>query len=120
MGIDASAKMVELAKQNNKKYLKTNLKIEQMGIEDLTKTNIKFDILFAINSIIMPDIKKIEDCFLNIRQCLNEGGLFIGVFPSIESYREEYQYTYLKELDENTNEEEVKKLTNQKMEVVIS
>ena len=43
------------------------------------------DVAIAINSLVMPDVRKIERTLRAIRACLRPGGVFLGIVPSLDA-----------------------------------
>ena len=118
--IDFSSEMLSKAKTRVSSLpLRKNQNISFQKI-DLTKSNYSlkcsFDIAFSINSIIEPDIIKTEKIFSNILSSLRGPRIFIGVFPAIESFYEEYHYSYLKFRKQKYSHEKASQLTDISLE----
>ena len=81
-GSDFSAKMVEKAREGNKKY--DNVEVRKEDIRRI-KHNEEFDVVIAVNSIIMPSHSDAKRCFCNIYKALKKGGECFVIAPSMES-----------------------------------
>lgn len=101
--IDFSKKMIDAAKEKYSTY--PNIKFEQADIRELTKLGFKFDIAISINSILHPSFEDIKKSFNEIYNSLNEGGTFIGIFPSMESILYNFMLLYEREYHKYNDEE---------------
>jgi SAM-dependent methyltransferase len=45
----------------------------------------RHDVAVAVNSLVMPDVRDIDRALTAIRACLRDGGVFMGVVPSIDA-----------------------------------
>lgn len=45
----------------------------------------QLDVVVAVNSIVMPDVRLIDRTLRAIRACLRPGGLFLGVVPAMDA-----------------------------------
>lgn len=104
--IDFSPKMIEKAKDNNRQL--DNISFEVMDMTKLDKLNSKYDIAIAVNSIIMPEIEKVDKSFNNIYNLLNQGGKFFCVLPSMEVYAYQALLIANKELSKTKNYAKIK------------
>lgn len=58
---------------------------ETRAMHDLDDYAGQFDVVVAINSVVMPDVRDIDRTLRAIRASLRPGGLFLGVMPSIDA-----------------------------------
>lgn len=82
--VDFSEGMINKARSRNKKF--ENVNFEVADITHLEELGENYDIAVSINSIIMPDIEKINLSFDNVNKILKNGGKFFCVLPSMEVY----------------------------------
>jgi SAM-dependent methyltransferase len=54
-------------------------------MHDLDDLAGRFDVAFAVNSIVMPDTRDIDRTLAAIRGCLKPGGRLVGVVPAIDA-----------------------------------
>ena len=57
----------------------------QRPMHDLDDLCGQLDVAVAINSLVMPDVRLIDQTLKSIRTSLKPGGLFLGVVPSIDT-----------------------------------
>jgi SAM-dependent methyltransferase len=58
---------------------------ETRAMHDLDDYAGQFDVVVAINSLVMPDVREIDRTLRAIRTSLRPGGQFLGVLPSIDA-----------------------------------
>lgn len=58
---------------------------ETRAMHDLDDYAGQFDVVVAINSLVMPDVRVIDRTLRAIRASLRPGGQFLGVLPSIDA-----------------------------------
>lgn len=95
--VDFSEKMLETAKQRHGEY--QNISFWQSDMRLLTTLGITADVIIAVNSVLMPSFGEVNTALVEINATLRKGGIFIGIFPSMESvlyncmlvYEREYQ-----------------------------
>jgi SAM-dependent methyltransferase len=83
LGIDWSANMLHRAKEIATRY--KNIRLLQMDARSLSILKIQFDVVFSINSINFPDDFVIELILKEIFKSLRWNGLFIAIFPAIDT-----------------------------------
>ncbi len=96
IGVDFSSKMVEISK--NVSVDLSNVEVLKKDLRDLREFQNKFDVAVSVNSIIMPDLADIDRSFSQIFNSLKPGGIFLGIFPSIESDIYRAMLTYEREI----------------------
>jgi len=62
-----------------------HVSFETRAMHDLDDYAGRFDVVVAINSIVMPDVREIDRTLGAIRASLKPGGLFLGILPSIDA-----------------------------------
>ncbi|AGA31425.1 class I SAM-dependent DNA methyltransferase [Singulisphaera acidiphila] len=58
---------------------------ETRAMHDLDDFAGQFDVVVAINSLVMPDVREIDRTLRAIRASLRPGGQFLGVLPSMDA-----------------------------------
>lgn len=104
--IDFSDKMLEIAKEKNQEY--KNIIFEKEDIKRLTKLDLKLDVAIAINSILHPHFEDVNKSIKQIYDSLNDNGIFIAIFPSMESSI--YNFTLIYEREYKKYKDEKKAL----------
>jgi len=92
--IDFSKEMLKKAKENNSYK---NVKYILHDIRKLSELNLKLDMAIAVNSILHPSVDDVDKSLKEILKSLKEGGLFIGIFPSMEAIIHQFQLVYTRE-----------------------
>ncbi|MFC1685612.1 class I SAM-dependent methyltransferase [Nanoarchaeota archaeon] len=110
--IDFSKKMIE----NAKKKKSSNVKFYQQDLRKLSKLGINFDVAIAVNSILPPDFKDVDKIFSEIYNSLNNSGIFMGIFPSMEAIIYHFQLVYERELANSKDDEKAIKKTKKMVE----
>ena len=82
VAIDFSPDMIELAKK--KEFPNVLCMVKDMT--DLKEFREKFDVAVSVNSILAPDVVKIDKIIKEIFNCLKPGGRLFVIIPAIESY----------------------------------
>lgn len=54
-------------------------------MHDLDDLAGRLDVAVAVNSLVMPDVRQIEQTLRAVRQALRPGGLFLGVLPAMDA-----------------------------------
>jgi SAM-dependent methyltransferase len=83
VAIDFSEEMLTLAREKYKTL--PNVTFICADMRELTKHGLTFDIAIAVNSMLHTDPRQIHKTFQEIFNSLQEGGLFLGVFPAAEA-----------------------------------
>jgi ubiquinone/menaquinone biosynthesis C-methylase UbiE len=104
--IDFSKEMIKKAKQKNNF---PNVNYEIANLANLRKYKNKFNIALSINSLLTPNINKINKQLKQIYSVLKPGGTFIAILPAMEIYI--YQAQLLKQ---NNKSQKLKSYTNKK------
>lgn len=80
--VDYSPEMIKKAKEDYGKYKNINFLVRD--IKNLHNLN-KFDVVVSVNSILDPSFKNLTKIFSEINKITKQGGLFLGIFPSMDS-----------------------------------
>jgi ubiquinone/menaquinone biosynthesis C-methylase UbiE len=80
---DFSDKMISLAKKNNAGP--GNISFGRADMRMLSKTGMRFDVIFAINSILHSKTADVRKALAEIYKSIKPAGQLIGIFPSMES-----------------------------------
>ena len=112
--IDFSEKMLETARQKHGE--RKNILFEQADIRELGKLGLKLDIAIASNSILHPHFEDVNRTLQEIRQSLNDGGLFIGIFPSMEALLYNFMLVYEREFQKSRDEKKAQEATRRIVE----
>jgi SAM-dependent methyltransferase len=57
----------------------------ERGMHELDDFAGKLDVAVAVNSLVMPNVRMIDQTLISIRKCLRAEGIFMGVVPSIDA-----------------------------------
>lgn len=103
--LDGSAGMLKQAQAKANSFLQQQTQFQDRKLdyvhtcmEKLGELNRQWDVIIAVNSLITPDFKHLENTFQGLRHCLNEQGRAFIIVPSMESIWEEFRFTYQQEL----------------------
>ena len=66
----------------------------------------QIDVAVAVNSLVMPDVRVIDQTLRAIRASLREGGLFLGVVPAMDAIHYHTMLLMDKALDRGETPEE--------------
>lgn len=111
LAIDFSEKMIEKAKQVEKK----NVEFHIQDLRNLEGFKEKFDVAVSVNSIIYPSVRAADKILSEIWKSIKPGGLFVGILPSMESIIYQGVLIYDREIRRNTAKKALTK-TKRKME----
>jgi SAM-dependent methyltransferase len=62
-----------------------NVEFLQTPLTDLGALAGRLDVAVAVNSLIQPEVRQIEQALLAVRQALRPGGLFLGIVPAMDA-----------------------------------
>ncbi len=82
--LDYSKEMIHRAKQTHHEL--KNVEFYQQDMDDLAKFKEQFDVVISVNSIITPEIKKLNTIFQEIHNSLKQNGTFICIVPAMEAF----------------------------------
>ncbi len=104
VGVDFSPKMIKKASEKAKDF--PNVRLLERDARDLKEFHNQFDVAVSINSALIPCIKDVEKMMKETYNVLKEGGILLGVFPSMESHLFQALLLQEKALEEGLSEEE--------------
>ncbi|MFH1511027.1 MAG: class I SAM-dependent methyltransferase [Candidatus Woesearchaeota archaeon] len=104
--IDFSQKMLEVAREFCRA---DNVIFEQRDMQNMSGYEEKFDIIFAVNSVIGSVILDVKKSLQQIFFSVKAGGRLIAIFPAMESLIYHSTLIFEKELQNSKNEEEARK-----------
>ncbi len=81
--VDFSRRMLETAKERHGHH--GNIVFSQADMRELSKLQVRPDVIIAVNSVLLPSFRDVNDALAEIHATLGEEGVFIGIFPSMES-----------------------------------
>jgi ubiquinone/menaquinone biosynthesis C-methylase UbiE len=110
IAIDISRKMIEIAKEKYKGY--KNVEFMHMDMAKISSMKKKFDVIVSVNSLIMPNIAKINQVLHKIHLNLKRGGYFVAIFPSFDALIYQAVITYDKEYDKTGDKIKARRATN--------
>ena len=82
-------------------------------LDDFTR---QLDVVVAINSLIMPDVRLIDQTLRSIRTSLKSDGLFLGVVPSIDTIYYHLLLLTDQALDQGIDPREARRLADLQIE----
>ena len=100
--LDFSKEMIKISKERNSD--KENIHFKVADLRELSKHNLNLDIAIAVNSVLDPSIRKINKIMKEIYNSINEKGVFLGIFPSMEAIIHYSMLIYENELEKNDDE----------------
>jgi len=103
--IDFSAKMLKIAKDK----AANNIYFRRYDMRKLAKLGLKLDLAVAANSILHPATKDVRKTFEQISVSLKRNGVFIGIFPSMESVLYSFNLVFERESEKYDDEYAMKK-----------
>ncbi|MFH1408521.1 MAG: class I SAM-dependent methyltransferase [Nanoarchaeota archaeon] len=81
IAVDFSPKMVEKAK--HQASILKNVEVMHGDVRKLEHDG--FDVAVSVNSVLMPNVLAVNEALASIYDCLKPKGVFIGIFPSMDS-----------------------------------
>lgn len=85
VALDFAPAMITRARARLEGRQADTVTFETREMHDLDDYAGQFDVVVAINSIVMPDVRKIDRTLRAIRASLKPGGQFLGVLPSMDA-----------------------------------
>jgi len=82
VAVDFSSKMLQNARRRCSRH---NVSFYQRNLTDLAAFKESFDVIVSVNSVLSPQLDKIDGMFDEMAGTLKAGGILAGVFPSMES-----------------------------------
>ncbi|MDD5054074.1 MAG: class I SAM-dependent methyltransferase [Candidatus Nanoarchaeia archaeon] len=97
VAIDISKQMIEKSKKESEGL--KNVELKAMDALNIGRLKQEFDAIVCVNSLIMPNIVKINAILKKINKSLKKNGWLIGIFPSFDSTIHQALITYDKEYE---------------------
>jgi ubiquinone/menaquinone biosynthesis C-methylase UbiE len=113
VALDISKKMIEVAQEKNKACHNIEYIVSDAAL--LSKIRKKFDVVVAVNSILMPNIPKVNKVLRSIKRKLKRGGVFISIIPSFDSFIYQVLVMYDREFEKRKSRKKARRITNLRM-----
>ena len=114
VGVDISPKMIELAKKKTEAF--DNIRLLVRDATNLKEFHNQFDVATAVNSILLPEVKMIEKMLSEVYSVLNDDGIFVAIFPSIDAILHRAVLEHEKSIEEGDDEKTALEKTNKAIE----
>jgi len=88
--VDFASGMLQRARQRCAGL--TNVEFVRTSLTDLRMLAGKIDVAVAVNSLVMPDLRDLEESLRQIRAAVRPGGHFLGIAPAMDAV---HYYTML-------------------------
>jgi SAM-dependent methyltransferase len=62
-----------------------NVEFHERSLTDLSVLAGKIDVAVAVNSLVLPEIGRLEEVLRQVHACLKPGGIFCGILPAIDA-----------------------------------
>jgi SAM-dependent methyltransferase len=112
--IDFSPKMLAIARRRQSRH--RNAVFMRFDLRRLSQLKKRFDVIIAVNSILMPNREDVERCFAEMYSSLADGGRFYGIFPSMESLLYHFSLVYEREYARTSDEKRALRATRRIVE----
>ncbi len=106
IAVDFSAKMLECAKA---KPRAPNVEFLRADMADLSAIAGRCDVAVAVNSVLMPSPRGVDNAFHQLMECLKSGGMLATICPAMEAVL--YQALLVHERELSRHESEAAALT---------
>jgi len=100
-GIDFSAAMLRQARRRARA---ANVSFHRADMTDLSRFRRSFDVAVAVNSILAPSPRQVNNVLSEVRSTLKPGGRFLGVFPAMDSVLYHAMLVVERENEEHSSE----------------
>ncbi|MCI0740051.1 MAG: class I SAM-dependent methyltransferase [Gemmataceae bacterium] len=81
--VDFAAGMLDRARQTAAG--KDNVVFHELDFRDLRPLHGQIDVVVAVNSLVLPDIRDLEKALREIHACLRPDGVFLGIVPAMDA-----------------------------------
>ncbi len=112
--LDFSEEMLNIAKEKNKNF--ENVIYEKADMRDMNNLENSFDLVFTINSVLLPNPGDVKKAFYNINKTLKKNGKLIGIFPNMEAIAHYSMLVYEREFEKTKDEKKAIKNSNKAIE----
>jgi SAM-dependent methyltransferase len=82
VAVDFSPKMLRAAQEN---CVYDNVQFCRQSLTDLSVFQGQFDVVVSVNSVLAPSLDIVDQILREMAGTLKPGGIFAGIFPSMES-----------------------------------
>jgi SAM-dependent methyltransferase len=110
VAVDISKKMIEIAKRDNPDH--ENVEFKVMDMLNITRLRRKFDVIVSVNSLLMPNIPKINSVLKKVHKLLKKKGVFVAIMPGMDSLIYQAMITYDKEFEKRHNRKKARMVTS--------
>lgn len=83
----------------------------QRPMDDLDDLAGQIDVAVAVNSLVMPDVRRINLTLRSIRSCIRPGGVFLGIVPSLDAIQYHTMLLYDQALEQGMDHLEARRFT---------
>ena len=105
VAVDFSPKMLSAAQEN---CVYDNVQFCRQSLTDLSLFQGQFDVVVTVNSVLAPSLDIVDQILREMAGTLKPGGIFAGIFPSMESVLYEGGLILDLERQRSENEEEAR------------
>ena len=85
IALDFAPGMLKCARERLDRRAAARVTFLERRMHELDDFAGKLDVAVAVNSLVMPDVRLIDQTLISIRKCLKPDGVFMGVVPSIDA-----------------------------------
>jgi SAM-dependent methyltransferase len=110
IALDFAPGMIERARGRVGK-LAENITFLKRPMTELDDYRACFDVVVAVNSLVMPDVRDIDRTLRAIHESLRPGGLFLGVVPAIDAIQYHTMLLFDRALERGLDPEEAERYT---------
>jgi SAM-dependent methyltransferase len=88
--VDFAEGMLQRAKERCREL--RNVELHLRSFTDLEPLAGRLDVALAVNSLVLPDVRELDEALRQIRRCLRTHGRFLGIVPAMDGV---HYYTML-------------------------
>ncbi len=81
-GVDFAPEMIAQARQRCASL--PNVRFLEQPFGDLSPLYGQIDVATSVNSLVLPDVRQLDEALVQIRRCLRPGGKLFGIVPSLD------------------------------------
>jgi SAM-dependent methyltransferase len=112
IALDFAPGMLKLAAARLNPEAAARVTFVERPMHDLDDLAGQLDVAVAVNSLVMPDVRVIDQTLMSIRATLKPGGRFMGVVPSIDTIAYQLMLLLDQSLDHGQKPKEAKRLAS--------